>query len=402
MPRSLNNILLVDDDDDIRRTAELLLTKAGFGFQGAPTPEDALSRIVSTKFDAVLLDLNFTRAQTSGAEGLACLRDILRHDPDAQVIVITGHSGLGIAVQALRNGARDFIMKPWNNERLIEAVEQAVASRKSDALPPEPAAMIGPSQLTRRLKDTLDRYASLTVSVLIRGEVGVGKTLAATTLHRLSGRTHLVHLDAGGMTLESLTDQPNTTVIVENIHNLTPASASALHHWLNRAPLINSRLVSTTERLGTDLGLDRGLTYAVSTLDMEIPPLRERRDDIVPIAEYFVRVVCHRNNLAPKTLSDEVQARLKGNPWSDNLHALRHAIERAAVSESGNIISDVALGLDFDATTASPAPTPKLADTEKTIIEAALERCNFNVSAAAQELGLTRPALYRRMTKYGL
>lgn len=393
-------VLFVDDDADVRKTASLLLKKAGYGFHGAAGPEEAFSRLVSDPVDVILLDLNFARAQTSGEEGLACLRDILRHDPQAAVVVVTGHSGLNIAVQALRNGARDFIMKPWNNERLIQAIEAACATRRPDVAPvADPSILIGHSEAMVRIKSTIDRCAALTAAVLIRGEVGTGKTLAATSLHRQSGRANLVHLEAHAVT--HLDDTPNTTLVLENIERLPEAMAPVLLAWLNPAPRRNSRLVTTSSRPVRDLGLDRGLTYAVSTLDVEMPPLRERGDDIVQLAEHFLRVTCQNHGFAAKTLSPEAEALLMAHPWPDNVHALRHLIERTVILSDGAVISAGDLPIDYGDAVPAPA-VPRLAQSEKVLIEDALKRHNFNVSAAAIDLGLTRPALYRRMSKHGL
>ncbi len=395
-------ILFVDDDPDVRKTAELLLRKNGFAFCGAATPQEAMSRIVSDAVDLILLDLNFSRAQTSGAEGLICLGDILRHDPQALVVVVTGHSGLNIAVQALRGGAKDFIMKPWNNERLIEAIEKALASRRVSSAPmADPSVLVGNSDAMRRIIATFDRCSTLTVPVLIRGETGTGKTLAASMLHRQSGRANLIQAEANALTPEALPDLPDTTLLLENIERLNDAQIPALLAWLARAPRHNSRLISTTSLATSDLDLDRGLKYAISTVDVEMPPLRARGEDIVQLAEHFVRVICLQHGFPNKALTLEAQAILASQSWPDNIHALRHTIERSVIMLDGDSMSAGDLALDSTGPQTVP-PRSNLAASEKTLIEDALKRNNFNVSAAATELGLTRPSLYRRMSKHGL
>ncbi len=403
MPEAMKSILFVDDDSDVRKTAELLLRKHRFIVHGAADPQEAMSRIVADPVDLILLDLNFTKAQTSGEEGLACLADILRHDPQANVIVVTGHSGLNVAIQALRNGARDFIMKPWNNERLIQAIEKVLASRRAGHLSVvDPSILVGHSDAMRRIIATFDRCAALTVSVLIRGEPGTGKTLGGLMLHRQSGRTNLVQLEASALTDHHLSDLPDTTLLLENIERLNEGQVGGLLNWLARAPRHNSRIICTTAHPMADLGLDRRVKYAISTVDVEMPPLRTRGNDIVLLAEHFVRVSCLQHGFSNKTLSLEAQAILASQPWPDNIHALRHAIERTVIMLDGNSISAGDLALDTAAASLEPQAKPNLAASEKTIIEDALKRNNFNVSAAAGELGLTRPSLYRRMSKHGL
>lgn len=396
------NVLFVDDDGDVRRTAELLLRKRGFEFFGAASPAEAMSRLASDPVDLILLDLNFSRAQTSGEEGLACLQDILRHDPEAVVVVVTGHSGLNVAVQALRSGASDFIMKPWNNDRLVDAINGALATRKAQPQAVDPLIMVGVSTALQRLKATIDRCAPLTVSVLLRGETGTGKTLAALILHRRSGRINLTHVEASALTATHLADSANTTLVIENIERLPEALAPALLTWISRAPRQNCRLIATTTRMETDIGLDRGLTYAISTLDVEVPSLSDRRDDIVPLAEHFLRVMGQQQGLPVKTLSPDAQAVLTAHDWPDNIHALKHAVERAAILGESEVLAAADLSLETSRPASPQGSKPRLAESEKSLIEEALKRNNFNVSVAAGELGLTRPALYRRMSKYGL
>lgn len=403
MAEMRKTVLFVDDDVDVRKAGELVLRRAGYQVFGAADPSEALSRLVANPVDVILLDLNFSRLQTSGAEGLAALRDILRQDPNAVVVVETGHSGLTIAVEALRAGARDFLMKPWNNARLIEAIENALAvSTPSEMTRDVPPVLVGNSETMVRVKATLDRCAPLTASVIVRGEPGTGKTLAASSLHRQSGRMSLVQVEADGLTMEHLADAPNTTLLLENVERLQPAQSGALQTWIARAPRQNSRIVSTTTILSRDLGLDRGLTYAISVMDIELPALRSRENDVALLANHFMRITCHQHGFGLKTLSTAACADLVAFPWPDNVHTLRHTIERTVILSQGAVINSEDLALPFDNSQPERMQKPKLADVEKIQIEDALQRNNFNVSAAAAELGLTRPALYRRMSKYGL
>ena len=403
MPTPTATILFVDDDPDVRKTAELLLRKRGYAFHGAATPEEALSRLVSESVDLILLDLNFSKGRTTGEEGLKCQRDILRHDPNALIIVVTGHSGLNIAVQALRSGANDFIMKPWNNERLLEAIEGALAARKSrQAMVVDPSFLVGVSEAMSRIRAAIDRCAPLAVPVLLTGEAGTGKTLAATAFHRQSGRPVLVAIDASTLTAAHLDDQSDKTLVLENIDRLDPAMVPDLFAWIQRAPKTNSRIITTSTCSRAEIGLDRGLIYAISTVDIALPPLRDRPEDIVPLAEHFVRVGCQQYGFLEKTLSPEAKALLAAQTWSHNVHELRHVIERAVVMVSGTVISGPDVAIHSVTGPIAEPSKQRLAESEKGIIEDALRRNNFNVSAAANDLGLTRPALYRRMAKHGL
>ena len=403
MSQSQPYVLFVEDDADVRKTAELLLKKHGYTFCGAASPEEAMSRLVSESIDLILLDLNFSKGQTTGEEGLKCLRDIRRHDPDVIIIVVTGHSGISVAVQALRSGATDFIMKPWNNDRLVEAIDGALAARKSrDAIIVDPSVMVGSSEAVVRIRMAIDRCAPLAVPVLLTGEAGTGKTLAAMAFHRQSGRQTMTTVEASALTQSHLDDKPDKTLVIENIDRLDPAFFPDLLAWVHRAPKTNSRLITTSTKNRAQIGLDRGLIYAISTLDIVLPPLSERPDDLVPLAEHFVRVACQQYEFPEKALSTEAKALLTAQTWADNIHELRHVIERAVVLVPSSVISGTDVATQSDGGTLFEPSKLRLADSEKGIIEDALKRNNFNVSAAATDLGLTRPALYRRMAKHGL
>jgi DNA-binding NtrC family response regulator len=204
------------------------------------------------------------------------------------------------------------------------------------------------------------------------------------------------------MSLNDLSDEPDTTLLLENIDRFNEAHVTALQNWLAQAPRLNSRLVSTTTQNLSDLSLGRGIKYAVSTVEVEMPPLRERGDDVVQLAEHFARVTCHQYGYPTKSLSLEAKAILLSHPWQDNIHALRHLLERTIIMLDGNLISAGDLALEPDDNAPKAPAKPNLAASEKAMIEEALKIHNFNVTATANQLGLKRTALYRRMSKYGL
>jgi len=403
MLKSTYSVLFVDDDPDVKKTAEFPLRKAGYDYFTAASPVEAASYLVSNAIDVVLLDLNFSKGQTTGEEGLECLRNILRHDPTAIVIVITGHSGLSIAIESLRAGAADFVMKPWNNERLLQTIEKAMASRRHGTVDADdPSILVGETDVMKRVLAAADRCAPLTIPVLLTGEAGTGKTLLAKIIHRQSGRTKLTVADAGSITISDLDDHPDQTLLLENVDRLDPGNIPSLVNWIHAAPRRNSRLISTTTKLRPQVSLDRGLTYAISRFDFAMPPLRDRRDDIVPLAEHFVRVMCQQLGIKVKSLAPGAKRLLSSQTWPDNVHELRYVIDRSVLNAEGDVISETELDLDGRAELGLPAVNVSLAATEKSMIEDALSRNNFSVTAAASELGLNRNALYRRMAKYGL
>jgi len=411
MPDRHPTVLFVDDDADILKTAELLLRKAGYAFLAARNPAEAYSVLGAHAVDVILLDLNFSRAQISGEEGLACLRDIRNHNPYATVLVVTGHSGLTVAVRALRAGAQNFIMKPWSNEKLLDAIAEALQQRKplvGDALGIEVMAghdsglIVGESEAIVRVKALVTRYAPLTASVLLTGEPGTGKSLVAQALHRQSGRSNLKIVEAVDVTMDGLGDLADTTVVFENIDQIDPGLSMSLAAWLQIAGRGNVRAIATTTRSQGDVGIQRGLIYALSTLEMTLPALQDRRNDIELLAAHFARMFALRQGLGLPALAQEAIAALKGIVWKDNLHALRRVIERAVITADSPLIGVSDLDLPDVGMETAPNAGFSLEMTEKIIIEEALKRYDFNISKAAGELGLTRQALYRRMARHGL
>ncbi|MBP2161204.1 MULTISPECIES: sigma-54 dependent transcriptional regulator [Asticcacaulis] len=400
-------ILFVDDNLGVLKTAELLLRKAGYDFRAATSPAEAYSLLAAEKVDAIFLDLNFSRAQMSGEEGLTCLREIRRADPDALVIVVTGHSGLTVAVQALRAGAHDFIMKPWNDDRLIDALEDGLRHPNKSRVKPvetgteyDTGLIVGESDALTRVKDLVTRYAPLTANILILGENGSGKTLVAHALHRLSRRTMLKVVEAARLAPADLDDLEDATLLLENVDELDPGLNVHLTAWLQQAGRHNNRVVATTCRQHPSTGLQKSLLYALSTLEMMLPPLRERSHDIELLASHFARVFALRQGMVFAGFSPDAVAALRGNSWPDNLHALRRTVERAVVAASGAMV--VAGDLDLPGMQSASDLGLNLEVTEKYVISEALSRHNFNISKAATELGVTRQTLYRRMGRHGL
>ena len=436
MPEPLSSppatILFVDDDEDVLKSAALLLGRRGFRLLGARTPAEAWSVLAAEAVDAILLDLNFSRGATSGDEGFRCLAEILAHDPQAVVVIVTGHSGINIAVSAIRAGASDFVMKPWSNERLVATITDAVALSRRRRQPPVGAAaeppgdeglILGESPAMQRVRDLIRRAAPTSASILIYGEAGTGKSLAARSIHKQSGRSQdaFITADLAGPADSlpsslfgrdhgaegSLSANGEASLFLDEVGALTPALQSRLLGSLEAYP--NLRLIAATRRRREDLlgsgGLRDDLLSRLNTVEISLPPLRDRGADILLLAEHYLRLFARRYGRTQKPLSPEAARQITGNPWPGNVRALRQAMERAVILNEADSYgpADFAPAEPARSEAAAPAdPDLNLARTERALVAAALKRNGFNVSHAARELGLTRAALYRRMAKHGL
>jgi DNA-binding NtrC family response regulator len=401
------SILVVDDDADIVKAATLLLTRNGMAVTGAADPEAAWVALAEKQFDAILLDLNFARGRTSGEEGFAMLDRLLVHDRDAIVIVVTGHSGIAVAVRAMKAGAADFVIKPWSNERLLATVERAVTLRQArgentDAPVTALDPLLGEDAAIVRARELAKRVGPTAAAVLVRGPAGSGKTLFARHVHRLSGREGEPVVVTGTAALAA--DWPmNATLLIEDVETVSVPDQRALALRLGE----NVRAIATSRLARGALreALVDDLLYRLNTIELDLPPLAARGDDTLLLARHFVRQFASRHGKPPRDPSEEAARALAQDMWPDNVRGLRQACERAVLLGTGNTlaIGDFALSIDTDA----PIPRAAAADLnlargEKAMVEAALQRHAFNVSRAAAELGLTRAALYRRMEKYGL
>ena len=452
-------ILVVDDDPDVLQSVRVLLSREGMAVQGATAPAGALSLVGQQNFDAVLLDLNFSRGATAGDEGLSCLQDILAHDPDAAVVVITGHSGVNIAVSAMRAGASDFVTKPWSNERLVATVATAVELRRRrrqarafqaenialvrDAYPD--TTLLGSCPAMARLRDLIARAGPTEANVLVLGEHGAGKELVARALHQSSPRApgpfipvDLAALPEAHFEAELFgrrgggEDRPGRlvaahggTLFLDEVGHLPLALQVKLLSAIERRQVtpvgsdkpvpLNARIVAATNlpraQLYSEAVFRADLLYRLNTVELTVPPLRERGDDIAELARHYLKLYARRyGRQEKKPLSDDAAAALKADAWPGNVRALRHAMERAVILSEG--AAYVTADFVLSRTTSPPskrgaagslaADDLNLERAEKAKIVQALQKHHYNVSHAARDLGLTRAALYRRMEKHGL
>jgi DNA-binding NtrC family response regulator len=427
LSRASHHVLFVDDDADVQTAARLLLGRHDLRVSEARNPAQAWSVLAAEPVDLILLDLNFTRGATSGAEGFKCLTQIMSHDPGAVVVVVTGHSGVAVAVEAMRAGASDFVMKPWRNDRLVETLKRALAAgeqkrgagpaRAIDAADPP---LLGDSPAMHKVRDLIRRSAPTHASVLIHGAAGVGKSLMARTLHRQSSRVSgpLAVVDLADLSAPAaraalfgedgapgvFETARGGTLVLDEVCELTPALQGRLLAALKTQTAV--RVIATTQRRREALlergGLNHDLLYLLNTVEIAAPSLNARGDDARLLAEHFARVFALRHGRAAKPMTDAALAAIAAHPWPGDVRALRQAIERCVIFTEGDRhdVGDIPFP---DAVDGAPAVTAlNLLQSERAMVSAALKTNSFNVSHAAKQLGLTRAALYRRMAKYGL
>ena len=448
--------VVVDDDPDISLAAKLALRGMFARIETVAAPGALMNMLEQEQPDAILLDLNFERGATDGREGLDCIGKIRAVDENAAVVIITAHSAVSVAVEALKRGASDFVAKPWSNERLAATVHSAAAlrqSRKQAQLERGRSAEIGPaghdnligrSDAMQRVRKLIERAAPTDANVLILGENGTGKEIVAREIHRLSGRSALpmVSVDLGA-TSETLFESElfghtkgaftgaasdrigrlkaadGSTLFLDEIGNLPlhlqPKLLTALEQrqvvpvGSNRAASINVRVIAATnaapETLADEQRFRQDLLFRLNTIEIHLPPLRHRREDIPAILDHYLRLYERKYGKPERQLTPAVLESLQQYDWPGNVRALRHAAERAVIMADGLTYSLD----DF------PLPRPQaksavpelgasltLDQLERQMVERALKMHHFNISLAAAELGLSRGALYRRMEKHGL
>lgn len=439
-------VLVVDDDSDVLTAARLLLRRHAFDVRTAAEPAAIPSLMADEAVDVFLLDMNFAIGRNTGEEGLRWLREILERDPDAVVILMTAFGDLNTAVRAMREGAADFVLKPWQNDKLIATVSVAADLRRTRAQvsalgeAPPAGVMIAGAPAMQRVMTIVERAAPTDAAILIRGENGTGKELIARELHRLSRRaaSPLISVDLGAVP-ESLFESElfghrkgaftgaesdragrfqaasGGTLFLDEIGNLTPALQTRLLRALESreiTPLGSDHAIETDVRLlaATNRPLEslvaRGefredLLYRINTITVELPPLRERLEDLPALVEHFVGVAVRKYRTGAKTVSAAALRALAAHPWPGNIRELSHSVERAVILADGGVLAarDFSLGGPRDT---AATDSLDLAANERRLVETALERHAGNISHAADALGITRAALYRRIQKYGL
>ena len=401
-------ILLIDDNPAVARAMEIAFRLAGHRLDTATGPEDAYSRLALRRYEAILLDMNFTAGRSNGVEGLACLGRIIADDPGACVVVITAHSGIRIAVTAMQAGARDFVMKPWRNAELIAKVEAAITRRTGQTQPAAavlttddgPARLLGDSAAIMALRDLIRRVAPTSAGVTVTGTSGSGRTLTAMAIVAASRDAGIppMRVDLRDDAAWRSLDTASGTVILRHPDRLDMVAQARL---LDRLPS-GLRCIAIADSAAP---LSPALHRRIATIEIRVPPLAERADDAVLLARHFVRVAAEQFGRSATILTEAAEAAIRATIWPDDVRGLALAIERAVLLTEDGAIDAAALALPVHAAipiTAAADSGFDLSDAEKAVIEAALREHRHNVTHAASALGLSRGALYRRMARYGL
>ncbi len=450
------NILIVDDDTDVLQTAQIILKQEFSRIDILETPHDIPGQITRENYDVILLDMNFRKGLNDGREGMYWLERILEINEDAVVILITAYAEVDLAVNAIKEGATDFIMKPWKNQKLIATIHAALKlgdSRKTirrmqdtqhhiqESSDRNFQDFIGQSPQIGRVRELIDKVAQTDASVLILGENGTGKELVARSIHRLSPRHEQVFMgvDLGaipetlfeselfGHVKGAFTDARENkagkvqaagggTLFLDEIGNLPAAGQVKLLRTLqsrevtplgaNQPEEVDFRLISATNQPVYEMTADKrfreDLLYRINTVEIRLPALRERRDDIPLLADHFMDLYRRKYGKANIGLDRETRDKLTSYPWPGNIRELQHAVERAVILSDGNSITPGDLFPDKRTSPVTRMNSRTLEENEKEYIQEVLENNEGNVTQTAKVLGLTRTALYRRLNKYGL
>jgi DNA-binding NtrC family response regulator len=446
-------VLIADDLHEVREALRLLLKAEGFETETAGSPVEILQAVTGREFDAVLMDLNYTRDTTSGREGLDLLTRLRAVDESLPVVVMTAWASVDVAVEAMRRGARDFVEKPWENARLLNILRTQIdlrkALRRGQRLEAEnellrsagEPILIAESPEMQPVSELIARVGPSEANVLITGENGTGKGVVARALHAISARSGvpMLTVNTGGLSeavFESelfghvrgaFTDAKSDrvgrfeladggTIFLDEIANISLSQQAKLLRVLetgeferlgsSKTRTANVRVISATNAdLREEIAAGRfrrDLLFRLNTVEIHIPALHERRADILPLAHHFLKQHALRYRKAFLGFEEAARTALLSHLWPGNVRELDHAVERGVLMGRGGWVRAPDLNLHAAAPAAQRLEDMTLEDVEKVLIQKALARYGGNVSQAAQTLGLSRSALYRRLEKHGL
>ncbi|MFC2152249.1 sigma-54-dependent transcriptional regulator [Bacteroidota bacterium] len=456
MKKSKGNLLIVDDDKGVLKSLELILNREFDTIKILSNPNSIHQELQQKSFDLILLDMNFTAGVNTGNEGLFWLSEILKNDPDAVVVMLTAYGDIELSVEAMKRGATDFITKPWDNEKLIATLNSGLKLHKSrkevktlkqkqeylgsnDPLKIQKPLGISPSFLN--VLQTISKVSKTDANVLILGENGTGKELIAREIYRQSKRAQevLITLDMAsisetlfeselfGHTKGAFTDAKESrigrmesasggTLFLDEIGNLSMNMQSKLLTVLQNREVIpvgsnipvsiDVRLISATNKnldkmIANDLFRD-DLLYRINTIQIEVPPLRERKDDILLLAEYFLTSYSKKYDKPKLKIGKNAIDKLQSYRWPGNIRELEHAIEKAVILTDSDIIDVADFHFSIPLTETEGIDSLNLEEIEKNTVKKALKKCGGNISKTAEELGITRKTLYTKIEKYGL
>ncbi|WP_195663907.1 sigma-54-dependent transcriptional regulator [Bacteroides congonensis] len=441
-------IIIVDDNKGVLTAVQILLKSYFSKVVTLSSPVTLTSVIREEMPEVILLDMNFTSGINTGNEGLFWLQEIKKVRPGLPVVLFTAYADIELAIRGIKEGATDFIVKPWDNQKLVATLQTAAAStlreKKTSVKeePVHPTMYWGESKVMQQLRTLIEKVAATDANILITGENGTGKEMLAREIHSLSNRKHkeMIAVDMGTIT-ESLFESElfghikgsftdahadrtgkfesadKSTLFLDEIGNLPYHLQAKLLTVIQRRSIvrvgsntpipIDIRLICATNRnLQEMVGKEEfreDLLYRINTIHVEIPPLRERKEDIIPLAERFITRFCKQYDKAVMTFTPEAKEKLTAHPWYGNIRELEHVIEKAIIINDSPLIPAELFQLSVPRTVGIQEKNiSTLEEMEIQMIRKALDACAGNLSAVAGQLGITRQTLYNKMKKFGL
>ena len=441
-------IIIVDDNKGVLTAVQILLKSYFSKVVTLSSPVTLTSVIREEMPEVILLDMNFTSGINTGNEGLFWLQEIKKVRPGLPVVLFTAYADIELAIRGIKEGATDFIVKPWDNQKLVATLQTAAAStlreKKTNVKeePIHPTMYWGESKVMQQLRTLIEKVAATDANILITGENGTGKEMLAREIHSLSNRKHkeMIAVDMGTIT-ESLFESElfghikgsftdahadrtgkfesadKSTLFLDEIGNLPYHLQAKLLTVIQRRSIvrvgsntpvpIDIRLICATNRnLQEMVGKEEfreDLLYRINTIHVEIPPLRERKEDIIPLAERFIVRFCKQYDKAVMAFAPEAKEKLAAHPWYGNIRELEHVIEKAIIINDSPLIPAGLFQLSVPRTAGIQEKSiSTLEEMEIQMIRKALDACAGNLSAVAGQLGITRQTLYNKMKKFGL
>lgn len=446
MKKTNASILVIDDQEDILFASKMFLKKHFETIFTLSNPKNVVELLAKNNIGVVLLDMNYRIGFEDGREGLYVLKEIKTLSPQTIVILMTAFGKVETAVEGLKAGAFDYILKPWENDKLLEVVKQAVEKsrkeqKKLNSSPPIESYFVGTSNIIKKVYAVADKVAKTDANVLILGENGTGKYVLAQYLHSQSERknTPFVHVDLGslndnifeselfgyakGAFTDAKTDTPgrfemaqNGTLFLDEIGNVPLQLQAKLLQVIqtrtvtrlgeSKARPLNVRIITATnlnlKQEVVDKNFREDLYYRINTMEIVLPPLRDRYEDKIPLAEYLLEKMRTKYARGPITFETNVIAQIEKHAWNGNIREMENRMERAVILCENNLIRLSDLDLEQIIPYEESQEDSQLSAIEKTTVEKALAKNNNNISKTAEELGLSRGALYRRLEKYNI
>ncbi|MBR1514923.1 MAG: sigma-54-dependent Fis family transcriptional regulator [Bacteroidales bacterium] len=448
MTKLKSKILVVDDNVGIRSALKLLLPMRFAEVELIASPKELMDTMRRFKPDAVLLDMNFEADINTGNEGLFWLSELKRDFPEVEVVLFTAYADIALAVEGMKRGAFDFVVKPWDNAKLLGILEEACKKHRKSAsdemlTTSAPSMQWGESEAMKQLRHEVERIAPTDVTVLITGENGTGKDVLASEIHRLSMRSRkpMVSVDMGAITetlfesemfghvrgaftdahadhIGKFEQADGTTLFLDEIGNIPLSQQAKLLRVIQNRSItkvgdtksvpVDIRLICATNMdlaaMVAEGRFREDLYYRINTMPLHLPPLRERKDEIVSLSELFVKQYAEKYHRQAKGLSTEAKRLLKRCRWSGNIRELQGCIEKAVIYSETELIraEDIQIRASELMEEKPVKSAESLEKAEEEVIRAALKKHNGNLSLVAKALGISRPTLYKRLKEYGI